>query len=482
MATSVSIIVLNLLGVAGIVIWHIQGRSRPTERLVTQIAFFLVMTGTLVFTNVSPFRFNASEIDSHTTLIVSAKILWWTHMAWATIGFVRLYIVLDGMPREARLIQDLLVAMTYLGVLLSVMAFVFGVPIGTLLATSGIVAIILGLALQNTLGDVFSGIALTLGRPYVLGDWILLSDGVEGRVVASNWRSTYILTYAHNVVVLPNSVLAKQGLTNISKPDENHLITLPLRIIPTKRPRFAVDALRQALSNCNSIIQQPPPIVAVVGMNGAALEMELHFRVPGPLQRGIARNEVIDLVYQHCLANGLTLAKPIGSQIFESLPTSQRTASEKLFDSAPLLEGLTDHERSTLVASAKLKEVNAGVTLTSKGQVAKSFLLINSGIVSLNDDSEEIVRLAPGDYLGARSMITGEPEVHEAKATTLTTFYEIEKSDFENLLSNRTFLVDDINRRLTQARVPQRNGEEPVVSPQVKADLIRTIRSAFGSL
>ncbi|MGO8176435.1 mechanosensitive ion channel domain-containing protein, partial [Rhizobium ruizarguesonis] len=76
------------------------------------------------------------------------------------------------------------------GMALSVMAFVFGVPIGTLVETSGVVAIILGLAIQNTLADVFSGIALKLGRPYIICDWILLSDGTEGRVVESNWRAT----------------------------------------------------------------------------------------------------------------------------------------------------------------------------------------------------------------------------------------------------------------------------------------------------
>ncbi|MGK9164983.1 mechanosensitive ion channel [Inquilinus limosus] len=68
---------------------------------------------------------------------------------------------------------------------LSVLAFVFGIPIGTLVATSGVIAIILGLALQNTLGDVLSGIAMTLGRPFGIGDWIVLSDGTEGRVVGS---------------------------------------------------------------------------------------------------------------------------------------------------------------------------------------------------------------------------------------------------------------------------------------------------------
>ncbi len=95
----------------------------------------------------------------------------------------------DGREKPG-LLQDLIVAVVYLGVALSILGFVFKAPIGTLVATSGVVAIIFGLALQNTLGDVFSGIALTLGRPFVIGDWIVLGDGTEGRVIENNWRST----------------------------------------------------------------------------------------------------------------------------------------------------------------------------------------------------------------------------------------------------------------------------------------------------
>ena len=309
------IILINVLGVVGIVVWHLQGRSRPTARLIAQIIFFLAMTITLVSAQVMPFRFDAPHLDGSGYWMVSAKILWWTHLSWATIGLLRIYIVLDGRPREARLIQDLLVAIVYLGVVLSVMAFVFGVPIGTLLATSGVFAIILGLALQNTLGDVFSGVALTLGRPYVIGDWIVLSDGSEVRVVASNWRSTYLLTSAHNLVVLPNSVLAKQGLTNVSKPDENHQIMLGVRIVPTREPSEVFDVMLDALNRCREISHEPPPSVSLVGIDAAAIDIQLYFRVTSPAQRSAARNEVIDSVYRHCVATGLELAKPMGSHV-----------------------------------------------------------------------------------------------------------------------------------------------------------------------
>ncbi|MDB5550429.1 MAG: mechanosensitive ion channel family protein, partial [Rhizobium sp.] len=205
---------------------------------------------------------------------------------------------------------DLIVAAVYLGVTLSIIGFVFGAPIGTLVATSGVVAIIFGLALQNTLGDLFSGVALTLGRPFSIGDWIQLADGTEGRVVETNWRSTSVHTPANNIVVLPNSALAKVGLTNLTRPDESHLIVLPLRIAATHRPAVVEEVICKAMQTCQYIVQDPAPLVAVKGMDAVAIEIELLFRVTSPAGRTLARNEVIDVVYQHCAANGLAFAPP----------------------------------------------------------------------------------------------------------------------------------------------------------------------------
>ena len=114
--------------------------------------------------------------------------------------------------------QDLVVGMIYLGAALSVVAYVFSAPVGTLIATSGVFAIILGLALQSTLSDVFSGIALNLSRAYAVGDWIVLSDGIEGRVVETNWRATHLLNASNDLVVVPNSGLAKASSPTSAAP------------------------------------------------------------------------------------------------------------------------------------------------------------------------------------------------------------------------------------------------------------------------
>ena len=178
---------ITLVGVAGIIVWLLIPSWRCNIRLVVQIAFFAVMTAILIGNNLTPFSSEAPGVQGATTpLVIAAKLLWWTHLAWAIIGFVRIYLVLEERPREARLLQDVVVGVVYLGVALSILAFVFGIPIGTLVATSGVVAIILGLALQNTLSDVFFGIALTLGRPYVIGDWMLSAMGSRD----ASWKET----------------------------------------------------------------------------------------------------------------------------------------------------------------------------------------------------------------------------------------------------------------------------------------------------
>jgi small-conductance mechanosensitive channel len=310
------LVLTNILGIAGIVVWHVQGSNRPTGRLIAQISFFVGMSLVLYLGGISPHRVDGAHLRGFDALLsISARILWWTHLAWAIIGLVHIYMLVNRRPREAHLIQDMAVGVIYLGVALSIIGFVFGVPVGTLVATSGVVAIIFGLALQNTLGDVFSGIALTLGRAYAIGDWIQLKDGTEGRVVETNWRSTNLLTGGYNVVVVPNSILARQGVTNLSRPDETHQITLTVRIATTT-PSFVEQVMRSVLDASTRIVQDPSPIVALNSIDAAAIEVELLFRVESPAGWTAARNEVIDLLYSQCKANGLSLAAPAESVVF----------------------------------------------------------------------------------------------------------------------------------------------------------------------
>lgn len=450
------LVYIVLLGLAGIVVWSLIPRRFANAKLVVQLGFFLAMSAMVLHLRVVPYE---AAGDAETTegaiLIGSVKLLWWVHLAWALIGFVRIYLVFERKPREARLLQDVVVGIVYAGMFLSILAFVFAVPVGTLIATSGVFAVILGLALQNTLGDVFSGIALNLGRPYVLGNWIILGDGTEGRVVETNWRSTQLLTPTHNVVALPNSLLAKIGVTNLSGPDESHGLAVTVKVAPTKTPAIIVDLMRTVLLSCNSILQDPSPSVTIRSLDAAAIEIELSFRVASIDQRSAARNDIFDLIYRHSKSTGMLLAQPLsGSIAMTNRPSDETAASQgftpiELINSIPVFSALTGTEQESLAKAASVRTYHKGEIIARQGEMLPSLMIVRTGVIVRqigedDDQLQEIGRLAPGDFFGETGLLAGIGEMSSLRAMTPVTVYEIDQESFAPLLHDRPEMAEDL--------------------------------------
>jgi small-conductance mechanosensitive channel len=479
-----------LVGLAGIVVWQVIPRRLSTTRLIVQIAFFLTMSVLLLDGAALPYEpTRGNETTAGAILIGTAKLLWWVHLAWALIGFVRIYLVFERKPREARLLQDLVVGGVYVGMLLSILAFVFGAPIGTLIATSGVFAIVLGLALQNTLSDVFSGIALNLGRPYVLGDWIVLSDGTEGRVVETNWRSTHLLTLAHNVVALPNSFLAKLGLTNVSRPEESHGLSVTIRLAPTKMPAIVADVMNAALQSSNTILREPPPVVAIKALDATAIEVDLFFRVANVGQRIPAKNEIFDLVYRHSKSAGLRLATPPSSAILMNDLPSEETGNLpevtpiKLINAIPVFSALTDSEKETLAATVAVRTYRKGDVIVRQGEMLPSLMIVRTGIIVRErgeDDAhpQEIGHLSPGDFFGETGLLAGIGETSTLRAMSHVVVYEIDQQSFAPLLLDRPEMAEDLAAVLS-ARMSlggSSAGQEHAVS---KFALLKAMQTIF---
>jgi CRP-like cAMP-binding protein len=354
----------------------------------------------------------------------------------------------------------------YLSVGLSVLTFVFGLPIRTLVATSGLVAIVLGLALQSTLSDVFSGVALTLGRPYVIGDWIVLSDGIEGRVVESTWRSTHILTGSNNVVVLPNSFLARLGVTNVSRPDETHLLTLTVRIAPTRMPSLVMEVMQSVLLSSSSIVAQPPPTVALKALDAMALVVELQFRVASPTERSKARSEVIDLVYRHCKSAGLGLAMPpecavaLGSLAAGQAVEPPHVGPIDLIEAISIFGTLTRPEKISLSEATATREFRKGEVIVREGSVLPALMMIRAGVVVMRREGKETGRLAPGDFFGETGLLAGMGEACTLEALTRVTVYEIDQKAFSPLLLDRPSMAEDLALKLSRRSCGVQHAEQ----------------------
>src|SRR4051812_1414550 len=364
----------GLLALVGAIITRILLRKYPAWRLLVQLVFFAALTALLLYHRIIPYEIAPSDTPIVQRFFVAlAKIIWWINAAWLLTGCARVFLIFERRPREGRLIQDLVVGVIYLGAGLSVVAYVFSAPVGTLIATSGVFAIILGLALQSTLADVFSGIALNLSKPYEVGDWIVLSDGSEGRVVETNWRATHLLNASNDLVVLPNSSLAKAYLTNLSSPNRSHGVKLRIRLMPTMAPSGIDRIMRTVLLSSNSILLTPAPTAEIKSLDAQAIEFELSFRVRDFSVASAARHEVYDLIYRHTRAAGLVLAQPKEAAVAMPIqPTAgavvaPRTAPLRMLDAVPLFASLGEDEKERLAITMTSRTYRKGEVLAEQG-------------------------------------------------------------------------------------------------------------------
>src|SRR5580704_6647379 len=235
-------------------------------------------------------------------LVGALEVLWWLGAAWLAVGFLRAFVVLGRQPRDTKLIQDLLAALIYLAATFAIVAYVFDLPVRGLLATSGALGIIIGLALQSSLGDVFSGIALNIERPYRVGDWIILDDMLQGRVIETNWRATHILTGNQDVAIIPNSVIAKSRLVNCSTPTMIHGASIRVRLEPSLTPAAGCNLLKEVLLSSAHILRTPEPSVTVKDLSAEMVDFELSYSVADISAVDQAQNELFNRVFQAAAA------------------------------------------------------------------------------------------------------------------------------------------------------------------------------------
>ncbi|ULJ76707.1 cyclic nucleotide-binding domain-containing protein [Rhizobium gallicum] len=455
------IVQTGVLAAAGALVTCVLLRGHPTRRLVGQLTFFWALTVLLLYHGIVPYEPGPPNASTLQRIFIGiAKVIWWINAAWSLISIVRVFLIFERQPREGRLLQDLVVGVIYVGAILSVVAYVFNAPVGTLIATSGAVAVILGLALQSTLSDVFSGIALNLARPYGIGDSLELSDGIEGKVVETNWRATHLLTGANDVVVVPNSDLAKARLTNLSSPERSHGVTLTVRFRPTTAPSAMVDVMRAVLLSSNSILADPEPAVQLVSLDANAVGLKLSFRVADIAVAANAKSEILDLIYRHAKAAGLVLSPPEGAGIALAASHTdeplfgQHTTPRRLLDAIALFASMTEDEKEALASRMARRTFRKGEILAEQGAVLKSLMIVRSGVAAVvrrdGVRETELGRLAPGDFFGEGGFVTGAGESGTIQALTFVVVYEIRQEGLAPLMQERPAIADELASLLSK--------------------------------
>lgn len=184
-----------------------------------------------------------------------------------------------GQPRQRKLITQL--------VHFSILSLSFGLAmkqilspeLGTMVAGSGVIAIVLGLALQSTLADLFAGVALNIERPYKAGEWITLEDKTEGLVLSTNWRSTHLKTRTNDIVIIPNSTIAKDRLINRTRPDFRHVTSAYLKLRPGFSFVVAKEEILIVLSKIPGLLMTPAPLITIDAYSDFTCTIKIYFLI-----------------------------------------------------------------------------------------------------------------------------------------------------------------------------------------------------------
>jgi small-conductance mechanosensitive channel len=473
---------LSLVFVLAIVGDLLALRFIPTRkraiRFVCIAVLFTVQTIIIVALIGSPFSpvFKVKDLPYEFWLQLLA-CAWWALAARAVIGILALPAVLRNEPRENKILSDIIAACIYVCSVLAMMGFVFGLPLQGIVATSGVLAIVLGLALQNTLGDVFSGLSLSVEKPYQVGDAILLEGGVEGDVIQINWRSTHLRNPQNDVVIVPHSSMAKMRIQNHTALSARYNASLIVAVDSRNEPEFVDEILKGAAMTCTAILEKPLPLVATVALESDRVTYEISFSTSSIASAGEARSQMFRQLYKRARPGPrLSHARPI--YLF---------GEEDYVDRLSLLEPLSAEEKAKLRAKIVRRRFKAGEELLLQGSKLESLQFVSYGVIQgarrvADGRVLKSVKLGPGDFFGEVSLLTGVAAASTLTAITPGVLLGFCSEDLKPILASRPELIELVSNAVArkQQLFAMLDHEAIQEMPIEQHDLLSRVRSFFN--
>jgi len=470
-------LVLVLTIVADLLILKIIPARRRVTRFVCMSVFFALQTVLIVALIGSPLRptFRPKDLPREFWLQILTCV-WWVLAARVLVAVLALPAALRKTTIKNKILSDIIAACIYVCSALAILGFVFALPLQGIVATSGVIAIVLGLALQNTLGDVFSGLSLSVEKPYDVGDAVLLEGGVEGTVTQINWRSTHLRNNENDVVIIPHSSMAKMRIQNHSAVTARYDGNLSVVVDSHNEPELALQMLRQAAMVCPTILQEPPPSVAAIDVKDDRITYNVYFSTSSFASAEKARSQIIAQLWRR--------ARP-GHHSSDAGPIFF-FGEEELLDRISLFEPLSAEEKMQLRAKVIRRHFEAGEQLLVQGVKAESVQFVFYGVIEVThrvQDAREVKlgRLGPGDSFGKISLLTGTAADATFRALSSGLLLGLRSADLKPILDSRPELVESLSHVVArQQHLLDVLGEAAIQRVVAKqTDLLSRIRTFF---
>jgi small-conductance mechanosensitive channel/CRP-like cAMP-binding protein len=361
--------------------------------------------------------------------------------------------------REApALLRGLLSAILYAAFFLLIYKLVLRQQLGgfEFIATSTVVTVIIGLALQDTLGNFFAGLSLHIEQPFHILDAIRIGN-MLGRVEAVTWRTTSIRTNNNTIILLPNSKVAREEveiypLNNLNR----HILRFPAPYwVP---PEKIMPLVRESLRTVGNIAPEKTPVVRVAEFSGSSITYEVLYWVKDYLWVHDIDAKIREHLWYVYSRNEIEIPFPTRRVMLEQLEPkikSQESGYEKVLASVDIFDPLTVEERDAVVRALVKYAYAPGEVIIRRGDPGDSMFIICRGRVEVqlpsnNGDLKQVAVLEPGNFFGEMALLTGEPRNADVYALDEVEVLEIRKPIIQQLFDDNAGLAEALSHRITE--------------------------------
>jgi small-conductance mechanosensitive channel/CRP-like cAMP-binding protein len=397
-----------------------------------------------------------------------------------------------------RIFRDLTQAVVYVIVLMLTLRGI-GVEPGSLLTTSALLTAVIGLALQDTLGNLVSGLALQMQRPFEVGDWIQFETDEKtiGQVTEVNWRATTLLTNDLVEVIVPNGVLARASIRNFTQPSTVSRRSVEVAAPYGVAPKRVHDAILAALPGTPGVLADPAPWVQTKKFADSGIEYVVWFFINDFATRPRIDGAVRDRVWYALQRAAIDIPFPIRTvhmhQMSEESEKRDRDRElerrDKVLRCVDFLDVLTPDVHRTLAAATTKRMYAPGEIIVRQGEPSAELFIIDQGTVVVEVTSETgktraVAKLGAGKFFGEMALMTGEPRSATVRAETECELLVVGHAAFHDTLAAVPGLVEKISDLLAtrQAELEVVTSQRPSVHelPQDRSRrLISQIKTFF---
>ncbi len=364
------------------------------------------------------------QLSADDRLIKSVETLLWVCIIHAALSLLNamLFERADGDTWRSR-VPKLLIDLARLILILMgtaiVLATVWNADLAGLATALGVSSIVIGLALQDTLGSITSGIALLFERPFSVGDWLKIGDRV-GQVIDINWRAVRLITLEREMLVIPHKVIGGEVIRNFSQPQQLHAERVKIGFSYQDPPNLAKQVLKHTALLTPGILSEPEPEVYTLGYEDSSINYEVKFFIEDYGALETIRDRFMTRVWYAAQRHHLSMPFPIRTLYHFHGPTAQAQDRTRKFDRSlrqlPAFMPIDKTETNGQIAAAEvvLQHFGAGEKAIRQGYPSNALYIIVSGQAVLTTldamgIEREVMTLAVGEFFGVTTLFSEAP-------------------------------------------------------------------------